>query len=445
MVADGQAHVTAAPGRERGAVSPARTHRLRIVVHDCSGHPFQVELSRALARRGHVVRHVHCPSFVTGKGRLELEAGDPPTLAIEAVDLDEPFAKYSITRRLRHEVRYGARLASRILAHGADVVLSANTPLLAGATVLTRCRAARIPFVWWQQDVYSFGIRDELTRRVPGVGRRAGAAFVALERRLLRASHAVVTITDDFLPVLERWGIAADRCHVIENWAPLDEVTPRPRRNAWSHSQGLDDRTVLLYSGTLGRKHDPSLLLDAIDALRDVPGAVLVVVSEGPGAEWLRDAAHGRDDIVVLPYQPYERLGEVLASADVLLTVLEHDAGVFSVPSKVLTYLCAGRAVAAAVPGGNLAARIVTRAGAGVVADPSDRAAWRVAVRELATDAAWRAAAGRSARAYAERTFAIEPIADRFEAVLRAACAARTGVHPQVPVPAARPTTTGGR
>ena len=51
-----------------------------------------------------------------------------------------------------------------------------------------------------------------------------------------------------------------------------------------------------------------------------------------------------------LGFQPFEVLPDVLGSADVLVAILEPDAGVFSVPSKVLSYFCAGRPVLLAVP-----------------------------------------------------------------------------------------------
>jgi len=43
---------------------------LKIVVHDYSGHPFQVELSRELARRGHTVHHCYSDSISTWQGAL---------------------------------------------------------------------------------------------------------------------------------------------------------------------------------------------------------------------------------------------------------------------------------------------------------------------------------------------------------------------------------------
>ena len=107
----------------------------------------------------------------------------------------------------------------------------------------------------------------------------------------------------------------------------------------------------------------------------------------------------------LLPLQPAEDYTDVLATADVLVALIEADAGMFAVPSKVPSYMCAGRAILLAAPKENLAARIVARAGAGVVVDPSDEAGFVAAARRLRDDPQLRAEFGANGRAYAERMF----------------------------------------
>ena len=99
------------------------------------------------------------------------------------------------------------------------------------------------------------------------------------------------------------------------------------------------------------------------------------------------------------------------------MAVLDPDAGVYSVPSKVLTYLCAGRPLLAAMPLENLASRILTREKAGLVAPAGDRAAFVAGARQLAADPALRAALGANARAYADRTFDITAVAARITGI----------------------------
>ncbi len=393
---------------------------LRILVHDYSGHPFQVQLSRELARRGHRVLHLHCPSYKSGKGALERAASDPPGFSVEAVSLDSAFDKYSPTKRLRQERDYGRRLVRRIRLELPDVVLSSNTPLFAQQILLSACRRLGIPFVFWQQDVYSVAMRREAEQRLRVVGGLLGRRFVALERKLLRRSDAVVTIADDFRTTLLDWGLPAEKVHVIENWAPLDELPKRPRQNEWAERNGLTDKQVLLYSGTLGLKHDPGLLLRLALAFRDDQTVRVVVVSEGSGAKWLaREArAHEVDNLLLLSFQPYASLPDVLGTGDVLLVILEREAGQFAVPSKVLSYLCAARPLLAAVPRENLGAKVVEASGSGRLVDPDDGEAFVAAARELLANSDLRARLAASARRYAESTFGIEPIGDRFEAVL---------------------------
>ena len=396
---------------------------MRIAVHDYSGHPFQVQLSRELARRGHDVLHLHCPSYTTGKGALERRADDPPGFDVAAVALGESVAKYSVPRRIRQEAAYGRRFARRVAAFAPDVLLSANAPLFSAAMILRSARRRRIPLVFWQQDIYSVAMQRHAEQRLWLAGRPVGAAFVALERRIARGSAAVVVISEDFLPTLVSWRVPLERVHVIENWAPLDELPTRPRDNDWSRENGLVGKRVVLYSGTLGLKHNPQLLLRVAERSRDEDDVRVVVVSEGLGADWLRERAV--PNLVLLPFQPYERLPDVLASADVVAAILEPGAGVFSVPSKVLTYHCAGRPLVAAIPRSNLAARIVERNESGLVVDATDGDGFAAAARRLLADRDLRERLGRNARAYAERAFDIEHIGDSFERVLADAAGRR--------------------
>ena len=64
----------------------------------------------------------------------------------------------------------------------------------------------------------------------------------------------------------------------------------------------------------------------------------------------------------------------VLGSADVLVSILDRDAGVYCVPSKVLSYMCAGRAQLVAMPLENLAARMSSGTEFGAVSRPEQAA-----------------------------------------------------------------------
>jgi putative colanic acid biosynthesis glycosyltransferase WcaI len=157
----------------------------------------------------------------------------------------------------------------------------------------------------------------------------------------------------------------------------------------------------------------------------------VVAVTEGPGGEYLLGKAESRKRktetakqkaegwLRVLPFQSFSDMPDVLASADVLVAVLEADAGVFSVPSKVLTYHCAGRLILAAIPSSNLAALTIAQAGSGACVEPGDFSGFLEAARRFRADTSLRERSGRAARVYAEKNFDIEAIGDRVEEVIK--------------------------
>ena len=301
-----------------------------------------------------------------------------------------------------------------------DVVLSANTPLLAQKRLQAETRRLGARFVFWQQDLLGIGVRRVLERRYGRLGAAIGNRFVALERSLLLASDAVTVISEGFLPALEQLGIPADKIYVIENWAPIDELPLRRRANEWAWEHDLVGKRVVLYSGTLGLKHDPEAIVQLARHLSRHEDVEVVVVSEGRGADWLRRRREEERlvNLRLLPFQPYDVLPNVLASGDILLTLLEKDAGAFSVPSKVLSYLCAGRALLAAVPSDNLAAEVIRRSGGGVLVEPGDEAGLVAGAMRLLADRGVREELGRRARRYAEENFDVATIGDRFEPIL---------------------------
>jgi glycosyltransferase involved in cell wall biosynthesis len=407
---------------------------LRVVIVDYSGHAFPAQLSRELAKRGYVVLHLHFADFLSPKGRLTVGPQDPPTLTIETIKLDSPFAKYSLFRRRFQEVEIGRRIANRIDAFGPAVVVGCNLPLDALDQVLRRSRSSGWAFVFWQQDIYSTAIRRILAKRLGPLGHLLGLFYRRIERRALTKSDAVIVIADDFLDALSNdFKISRDNVHVIENWAPLDEIELRPKANAWSNFQRLAHSEVVLYSGTLGLKHDASKLLATAEALRDRPNTVVVVVSEGLSANWLADEAARKNlaNLKVLPFQPFEAYPDTLASADVLVAILEADAGAFSVPSKVLSYLCASRPVVLSAPPENLAFRIVEKSGAGRAVSVDESQAFVEAVRRFLDDRQLRQSAGLKGRQYAEKEFGIVKICDRFEQILIQACETRRRTKPR--------------
>jgi len=390
---------------------------MKIFVHDYPGHAFPAQLSRELARQGHTVTHAFAAALESPRGAVESRPDDPAGLTILPIVTGHRMDKYSLFRRVLDERAYGAVLAAKVAQAGVDLFITCTTPNDV-LDVLRRALPPKLKVVWWLQDIYSMGIRSVLNRKLPPAGTVIGAIYRGKERRFAWRADCIVSITPDFVPFLRRLGVRPEKITVIENWAPVDEITPRPHDNAWKREQGLSGKTVILYSGTLGLKHNPALLSRAAlhfqNQKRD--DIAVVVATQGLGAEFLKKDAEERQirNLKVLPWQPYERLPEVLATGDILTAIIEPDAGLFSVPSKILSCLCAGRPVMAAIPADNLAARTIERAGAGLIVPPGDEAAFVAGLERLLADPGLRDRLGAAGRSYAEEHFDIRKIASHF-------------------------------
>ena len=392
---------------------------MRVVVHDFGGYAFPVQLSEALQAHGFEVIHMYCDSHQTTPPGVSTH-GHTAGFTLQAVTLPEPLNKYNLVKRWQQERLYGRLAAEQIAALHPDVVLSANTPLDAQVTIQRTCKKLHIPFVFWLQDLISVATSQILSQKIPVAGRLVGALYTSLEKKLLQRSDAIVAITDGFSPQLNAWGINPNKVSTIPNWAPINQLPVTGKKNAWSQREGLDDKFCFMYTGTLGMKHNPAFLLELAKSYRDDANVRVVVISQGKGEAWLREQKQALklENLLLYPYQSKTDLPEVLGTADVLVALLDSNAGAFSVPSKVLTYLCAQRPLLLALPEDNLAATQVAQIDAGLINDSNDIAGFITKAQALHADPAQRKRMGQNARAYAQETFAIQTIAQSFVQLL---------------------------
>lgn len=394
---------------------------MNILLHDFAGHPFQVQLSRELALRGHTVTHGWFAADTGPKGLMARQEDDAEGLTFQPFGMGIDYSKTNFLKRRKGDLSYAKEVGDWIETQRPDLVISGNTPTEVQEVIFSACRKGGTAFIYWCQDFYSIAASRLLERKLPGVGHLVGAYYRFLERRQMRHAARIVHIMEAFCTQTDAWGIPRARIDVIPNWGAIEEIPVVEKDNSWRREQRLDRPQIVLYSGTLALKHNPKLLRSLAEALEPRKNAAVVTVASGVGAEALAKSQREAplQSLELRELQPFERFPEVLGTADVLLSVLEREAGSFSVPSKILSYLCAGRPIVLAAPTENLAAKIVREAGAGCVVDPEDSAGLIEAVLYFLDNTKAAEEAGRKGRAYAEENFVIQRVADRFEAVFQ--------------------------
>jgi glycosyltransferase involved in cell wall biosynthesis len=400
---------------------------MHVLIHDYSGHPFPVELSRELAKRGYTVTHVYCESFTAPRGFMKKTKDDPDNFSIIPILLPKPVPKFSFFGRWYWDKKYGEKLIQIIQSLSFDLVISGNAPLEAQKLLLSYCKAHGIPFVFWIQDLIGEAIYRIVSSKIPILGNIVGSYYQWLEKRLFHQSDHLIAISPGFLPYLGEGN--QKKCSVIQNWAPQHLLQQVPKSNPWSQKNHLADKFVFLYSGTLGFKHNPNFLLALARTFQSIPEVQVVVNSEGNAAQWLKTQAQkrGLPNLLVNPFQPIEQLPMVLATADVLIVLLESDAGVFSVPSKVYSYFCAGKPILMAAPFQNLASQLVFQTHAGIVVPPDDEKAFLKQAHFLYTHPEIRKEMGQLGFAYAKEHLQIQKITNQFEEII-------LSISPHVPL-----------
>jgi colanic acid biosynthesis glycosyl transferase WcaI len=390
---------------------------MKIVLHEMGTYTHRQELARALSSRGHEIAYLYCPSFRTPT-RSSMCFTPSDKVTVVPIKLDSEFARWQLLKRFLQERAYSARVTSVIAGLRPDLVISGNTPIEIQAAIQKMCRRSGTPFLLWLEDVYSIGIKSVLSK-MPVIGDLIAARYALLERKVVRQSDGIVAIAEDFRDLAVRWGVDSGRIVVIENWGVIPADPPPPKDNDWATRHGFIGKHVLLYSGTLGFKHNPQLFLDLAMEFREEEDVRVVVISEGYGAEWLASRSREYPQLVLLPFQSAGDFRKALASADVLVAVLESTAAKYSVPSKVLAYMTAGRPILAAIPADNLAARTISEASAGLTVDPENPSELRRVARLLIEDGDRRRRLGAAGLAYARANFEIQDIAARFEQIFR--------------------------
>lgn len=303
-----------------------------------------------------------------------------------------------------------------VVYHGAQPALAMLARLAAGAV--------RRPYVVNVTDLAA-----ELARDVGIVGPTVYRVLEAFEFAAYRGAVGASVLCRSFGEALAAHGYPADRIRMTRD--PIDVELVRPVAPDPTFRAQYDiphDAFVVLHAGSMGRKQGLMNIVEAAAHVRDTR-ICWVLVGDGEGKDELVAAVRAArldGSVRFVPFQADERVPQMLAAADVLLLNQLRTVKDTVIPSKLLTYMAAGRPVIAAVNAGSQAAEIIREAGGGTMVAPEDAAALAHGVRGCAAQtrellASW----GARNRAYAEAHFDQRKILAEHEAFLLKAVGTR--------------------
>lgn len=171
-----------------------------------------------------------------------------------------------------------------------------------------------------------------------------------------------------------RDGVRPDRIHLVPNWPPTDvRIVPR-LENPLRDQLGIGDRFVVMYSGNMGVSHRFDDILQVARRFRDEDGIRFVFAGDGPRRPEVERAAvkGGLQNVMLLPFQPAEKLIESLALGDLHFVSLRKGFEALVVPSKTYGVLGVGRPVVYQGARSGEIARMIEEERVGVVVDVGD-------------------------------------------------------------------------
>ena len=236
--------------------------------------------------------------------------------------------------------------------------------------------------------------------------------ILRMERGVLRRFDSVSSISSRMVEQLLKKGVLIERTRYFPNWVDIAHIKPAAANFKYREELRIaHDAIVVLFSGTLGGKQGLSVIPAVAKLLVARADLVFVICGDGVEKPKLEAAADGLSNIRFLPLQPFERLGELLCTADIHLLPQSPEAADLVLPSKLSGMLASGRPVISTCRAGTELESVVSKCG--LVVTPDDDVAFAAAVCRLADNAPLRLELGRRARSYAENNFERDAILGR--------------------------------
>ncbi len=241
------------------------------------------------------------------------------------------------------------------------------------------------------------------------------------ERWLLRKFDRVSAISGQMVGRLMLKGVDQSRCVHFPNWVDTGAIYPLSNPCSLRRELGIAENAVVaLYAGSMGKKQGLDLLVDTARQLLHRSELRFVFCGDGSYRQVFVEKAKGLSNVTILPFQPSERLNDLLNLADIHLLPQRAGAADLVMPSKLTGMLASGRPVIATAHQGTQLASAVR--GRGIVVPPGDLDAFVSALLELAADSDLRLTLGKEARKYAVSHLNREEILHRFERSILDAC-----------------------
>ena len=109
------------------------------------------------------------------------------------------------------------------------------------------------------------------------------------------------------------------------NFVDTDWLSPSPKSNGFAREHQLEDKFVVFYAGNIGLSQGMEILVDVARAFEADTDIVILIIGDGVARPKLEQAIanSGLQNIRLLPFQPYNRVPETYATANICVSPMQ--------------------------------------------------------------------------------------------------------------------------
>jgi len=291
----------------------------------------------------------------------------------------------------------------------ADVVFATSLPLTVGIPGYIGAR--------WHRAAFLFEVRDICPESdvIAGYIRQGSLierALALLEWFMYIKSDRILLVSPGFQKRLIERGYPASKMKTVLLGADGDIFRDLKPDEEFRRRNGLEGKTVAVYTGAHGIANGLDYVLDAAGLLKDRDDIRIVLIGDGnKKPDLLRRAREKQlSNVLFLDFVPKTELPGILAACDIGLMILRYVGERPVTPNKVFDYMFSGLPTIVNFPGPTI--EMVRSHGVGEYADPENPRELADLIRKWADDPDLRREMGRKARETAFRKYDRKRIAE---------------------------------
>lgn len=402
---------------------------MRILIYSYNYHPepngiapLITELAEGLVKRGHQVRVVTAmPSYPRRRIYEEYRGKLYLTEQKNGVTIQRSYIRVKPQPNLIDRILFDSSFVltsffPSLKGWKPDVIFLTIPPLPACVPAVFLAKLFGCPLVLNVQVILS-----EAAAQVGILGNSwLLQAFESLEKWAYRQANKISVITDEFTDYLVKQGVPASKIVCIPNWVDINFIRPLPQQNnSFRNDHNLQEKFVVLYAGNIALTEGLETVIETAVRLKHLPEIVFIIVGEEKAIKNLQSYSQncGADNLKFFPFQPREKLPEILAAANIGLIMQKRNVTIYNMPSKTPVWLASGRPIIASVPLNSPAARAIQQSQGGIIVSPEEPESLAQAILDLYTNPYKAERLGQQGRQFAVDYYSLEQALNQYEAL----------------------------